>query len=259
MPDVAGMPASGPMEDFLVPDRTRIAAALRSLTRIDRAPRVNGRGFSPPAPVDSRPMTDIAPASSVVEIDLAHASDRMQADRDTWRQRGLEPSYTALFVDALLQAVRQAPQANATFEATGIRRYPAVHLAVSLTNVEGTRAVHGVIRDADTRNLLGLAVEIERIRAVGASQLLDESATLSFADYGPDSALYAVPVVPPGQVAAVRVGAVEERLVVRDRGFALSPTAFVCASIDHRALDGQDAGALLMAMKRHLEQIDVPA
>jgi len=63
-----------------------------------------------------------------------------------------------------------------------------------------------------------------------------------------------VPTVLPGQVLSVRVGAVEERLVVRDRGFALAPTAYVCASIDHRALDGMDAGALLAAMKRSLEE-----
>jgi len=55
-------------------------------------------------------------------------------------------------------------------------------------------------------------------------------------------------------VLAVRIGAVEERLVVRDRGFALASTAYVCASIDHRALDGMDAGALLTAMKRSLEE-----
>ena len=56
-----------------------------------------------------------------------------------------------------------------------------------------------------------------------------------------------------GQVTAIRIGAVEDRLVVRERGFALAPTAYVCASIDHRALDGMDAGALLAAMKKFLE------
>jgi pyruvate/2-oxoglutarate dehydrogenase complex dihydrolipoamide acyltransferase (E2) component len=51
----------------------------------------------------------------------------------------------------------------------------------------------------------------------------------------------------------VRVGAVDERLLVREHGFGVAPTAYLCASIDHRALDGMDAGALLGAMKRHLE------
>src|SRR5439155_2183460 len=40
LPDVAGIPASGPMEDFLIPDRGRIAQALRQLTRVDRRQRL---------------------------------------------------------------------------------------------------------------------------------------------------------------------------------------------------------------------------
>ena len=138
-------------------------------------------------------------------------------------------------------------------EGRGIRRYSAVHLALSVAGSGGAR--HGVVRDADTRNLLGLAMEVEAIRARGGSDAgLLAGGTLSLVDYGPGSALFAVPLVLPGQVAAVRVGVVEERLLARERGFSVAPSAYVCASIDHRALDGMDAGALLGAIKRYLER-----
>ncbi|HEV7665670.1 MAG TPA: 2-oxo acid dehydrogenase subunit E2, partial [Chloroflexota bacterium] len=81
----------------------------------------------------------------------------------------------------------------------------------------------------------------------------DGGATITLADYGPGSALFAVPTVQAGTVVAVRVGAVEERLVVRGNGFAVVPTAYVSATIDHRALDGMDAGTLLGTLKRFLE------
>jgi 2-oxoisovalerate dehydrogenase E2 component (dihydrolipoyl transacylase) len=152
--------------------------------------------------------------------------------------------------------LRQVPQANAAFdaEARGIRRYPAVHLGLSIASADGTSACHGVVRDADTRNILGLAMEITATRSANQPRVSSE-ATITLADYGAaSSALFAVPVVLPSQVAALRIGAVEDRLVVRDRGFALAPTAYVCASIDHRALDGMDAGTLLSAMKRFLEE-----
>jgi 2-oxoisovalerate dehydrogenase E2 component (dihydrolipoyl transacylase) len=97
-----------------------------------------------------------------------------------------------------------------------------------------------------------MEIDVLRTRGSAEPEVLGE-ATASLIDYGPESALFAVPLVLPGQVAAVRVGAVQERLVARDRGFALAPTAYLCASIDHRALDGMDAGALLLAMKRFLE------
>jgi 2-oxoisovalerate dehydrogenase E1 component beta subunit len=271
MADVAGLPASGPMEDFLIPDRARIGVMVRRLARVDRGQRasvsVNGRvtqaavpptmqGAEDQAGLASRAWTEVPQASSVIEVDLTKLARRFHADRQVLQQRGLDASYTAYFAEALLAAVREVPQANAAFdaEAQGIHRYPSVHLGVSLASLDGQSARHGVIRDADTRNALGLAVELEAIRSGGATEPVPLSdATLSLADYGPGSALYAVPLVLPGQVAAVRIGAVEERLITRDRGFALVPTVFICASIDHRALDGMDAGALLGALKRCLE------
>jgi 2-oxoisovalerate dehydrogenase E2 component (dihydrolipoyl transacylase) len=196
-------------------------------------------------------------ASSVVEVDLSRVERRREADREAWRHRGVEPTFTPFFAEALLAALHQVPQANAAFdaEARGIRRYAAIHLGLSLANVDGSAACHTVVRDADTRNVLGLAMEIGAARSAGTAdaQVLAE-ATITLADYGPGSALFAVPVVLPGQVVAIRIGAVEDRLVVRERGFALAPTAYVCASIDHRALDGMDAGALLASMKRFLEE-----
>ena len=298
MADVAGIPASGPMEDFLIPDRARVGAALRSLVRVDRGQRtllaVNGRGagddrgvpplppgeFSPTqtqtptavtpvleegrveakqtwAEVISAAAREIPQAASIVEVDLSGVTLRLEDGREAWLKRGVEPSFTAFFAEALLLALREVAQANTAFdaEAHAIRRHPAVHLALSAASADGAGARHGVIRDADTRNALGLAMEIERIRSGGASEpdVLSEG-TISLTDYGQGSALFAVPMVLPGQAAAVRVGAVEERLVARGRGFALAPTAYLCVSIDHRVLDGMDAGALLGAMKRVLEQ-----
>ena len=295
MPDVAGIPASGPMEDFLIPDRARIAAALRSLVSMDRAPRgavsVNGREPSALPPREAARSAgeaavsaggswpdlftaaarDIPQAASVVEVDLTSAVARLEAEREAWVQRGIAPALTALFAEALMIALREVPQANAAFDAgaRGIRRYSAVHLALSVTASDASRpsraltggARHGVVRNADTRNAIGLAMEIEAIRGQGDAEpgvLFDGTGTISLADYGPGSALFAVPLVLPGQVAAVRVGAVEERLLARERGFSVAPTAYLCASIDHRALDGMDAGALLGAMKRHLERVREP-
>jgi pyruvate/2-oxoglutarate dehydrogenase complex dihydrolipoamide acyltransferase (E2) component len=262
MADVAGIPASGPMEDFLIPDRARIASALRQLARIDRSQRsvfaVNGTAVmgqtDAPRAVDA---LEIPQAASVVEIDLTRVAARLEGERDAWARRGLEPSYTPFFAEALVAALRKVPQANAAFEADAraIRRYPAVHIGLSIAAPDGAAARHGVIRDADTRNALGLAVEVAGVTATGASDSAAlAQATVTLADYGPGSALFAVPHVLAGTVVAVRVGAVEERVIALERGMAVAPTAYVCASIDHRALDGMDAGVLLGEMKRVLEQ-----
>jgi 2-oxoglutarate dehydrogenase E2 component (dihydrolipoamide succinyltransferase) len=193
----------------------------------------------------------------VVEVDLSRVARRIEQCRATWLQRGVEPSYTPFFAQALVAGVAAAPQVNAAFdaEARGIRHYHALHVGLSVQGTDGKTARHTVVRDADTRNLLGLAIEAQDACERGAtdSDILGE-ATITLSDFGPGSALFAVPLVIPGHAAAVRAGSVEERLVARERGFFLTPTVYLCASVDHRVLDGMDAGALLHEMKRFLEQ-----
>ena len=273
MPDVAGIPASGPMEDYLIPDRERIARALRELAKVDRIstreqslppppPRAGegvGGGLPRPETWAERMVasaTTVPQAASVVEVDLSRVAARIDDSRADWAERGIQADYTPFFLQALAVAVARAPQVNATWdtEARGARRYHALHLGLSVLGADGRTARHGVLRDADTRNLLGLALEVEAARQAGdeTPDCLAE-ATISLADYGSDSALFALPLVLPGQAAAVRAGAVAKRLLARDRGFALAPTVHLSASIDHRALDGVDAGALLGEMKRFLE------
>jgi 2-oxoisovalerate dehydrogenase E1 component beta subunit len=261
MADVAGIPASGPMEDFLIPDRARIAAALRRLVRVDRAVRpqkVVEASSVQSTDLEAGPKAPVIPqASSVIEVDLTRATAYLDQARSSWQERGVESTPTSLFVAALLSALRARPEANAAFdaEAQTIHRFAAVHLGLSVASLDGAAARHQLIRDADTLNLLGLAVAVQAARTDGD---LDEAglagATVALTDYGPGSALFAVPAVRQGQVAAVRVGAVEHRLLVTERGFRIAPTAYLCAAIDHRALDGMDAGALLGAMKRYLEE-----
>jgi 2-oxoisovalerate dehydrogenase E1 component beta subunit len=264
MADVAGIPASGPMEDFLIPDRGRIGAALRTLVAVDRGQRpmlaVNGSVAAHQVPARGSVPWDqilqVPQASSVVEVDLTRVAARLEHARAAWSARGIDPSYTPFFAQALLAALAKVPRAHAAFDVDnkGIRRHVNVHLGLSVLSRDGSVARHAVLRDADTRNILGLAVETDAVREHGSpdSAVLGE-ATITLADYGPDSALFAVPLVLPGQAAAVRIGAVDERLIARERGMTLAPTAYVCASIDHRALDGADAGALLNALKQFLE------
>jgi pyruvate/2-oxoglutarate dehydrogenase complex dihydrolipoamide acyltransferase (E2) component len=271
MADVAGIPASGPMEDFLIPDRARIAAGIRELVAVDRSQRVSlaVNGAVSSSTSEARPVAGAWPdllaaslaqvpqAASVVEVDLTRVRQHLEQVRGAWIERRIDPDYTPFFAEALLAALKRVPQANAGFDsdARAIRQYAAVNLGVSLASPDGSEARHGVVRDADTRNTLGLALEIGSIRARGSADpagLAD--ATVTLADYGPGSALYAVPLVLPGQAIAIRAGAVEERLLTRDGAFYLAPTVYLCASIDHRALDGMDAGAALSTMKEFLER-----
>lgn len=66
--------------------------------------------------------------------------------------------------------------------------------------------------------------------------------TFTVVDYGAGSSLLGIPAVRPGQTAALRVGAVREG------------RALLALAVDHRALDGADAGRFLALLRDRLAQ-----
>ncbi len=70
--------------------------------------------------------------------------------------------------------------------------------------------------------------------------------TITLVDYGAGGAELAIPFVRPGQTAAVRIGAVRDG------------RAYVACAVDHRAVDGADAGRFLAAFKTALERRGAP-
>ena len=79
---------------------------------------------------------------------------------------------------------------------------------------------------------------------LGPSAPASGRGTITLIDYGPDGSDLAIPFVRPGQTAAVRIGAVREG------------RAYVACAVDHRAVDGADAGRFLAAFKAAAEGSD---
>jgi 2-oxoisovalerate dehydrogenase E1 component beta subunit len=76
---------------------------------------------------------------------------------------------------------------------------------------------------------------------LGPSSPASGQGTITLVDYGNAGSDLAIPFVRPGQTAAVRIGAVR------------NGRAYVACAVDHRAVDGADAGRFLAAFKAAIE------
>ncbi len=255
-PDVAGIPVSPPMEDFVLPNREKIASALRDLLN-KKARTWTGSDLSHAVAVTTeadpwtRSMLEIPQATSVVEVDISHLLTYQKTQQQTFAARGLDLPLTAFVLQATAEALLVFPDVNSAFEGNFIRRYATV--AIQLEVADGDELKRGVIEQAETRNLRGMAGAIATILAQPQSVTISSGGTFTLTDLGPEAALLAIPPVYPAQAASLRVGAVSERMVPRERALEAVPYVYLALSVDHRVLDGATAGRFLAFIKDALE------
>lgn len=254
-PDVGGIPVSPPMEEFVLPNRDKIAAAIRNLMTKQR--RVWSGAEQAPATAPSldpwtRSALEIPQAASMVEIDLSRllASDDMQREIDI--SDSADTPLTLFVLEAVASQLSAYPDINSVFEGDHIRRYNNVDILLGIAQDGDIK--YGIIEQADTRNLFGLDLFVDAIRDKGQTTTTPKGGTFSFTDLGKDAALFAVPPVLPGHAAALRMGAVKQRLVPHNGGIALVPYIILTLSVDHRVVDGAMASEFLGQIKFFLEE-----
>ena len=123
-----------------------------------------------------------------------------------------------------------------------------------------------VIRNADEKNLLGIARAIEDLAARARSKKLNpdevQGGTFTITNPGIFGAVYGLPLINQPQVAILGVGAIEKRAVVipagaaGDDAIAIHPTCHISLGYDHRLIDGADAGRFLTYLKQRIEQFE---
>ena len=162
-----------------------------------------------------------------------------------------------LLLRALVRAVREFPQVNATFddEAGVVHRHSALHAGIA------TQTPHGllvpVLRHAESRDPWDAAREIARLADVARAghATRDElgGSTLTVTSLGALGGIVSTPVINAPEVAIVGVNRIVERPVMRAGMVASRRMMNLSSSFDHRVVDGADAAAFIQAVRAYLE------
>jgi pyruvate dehydrogenase E2 component (dihydrolipoamide acetyltransferase) len=165
-------------------------------------------------------------------------------------------SLTALLLRACALALREHPQANASYRDGRFERYDRVNVGVLLAGPD-LYAIPTVF-DADRRSAAELTDELEDLarRAATGTLLAPElsGATFTLSDLGPLGVGSATPVIVPPQAAAAGAGAVRRVPIVRNGDIVPGDVITITLSTDHRILYGAAAGAFLQTIKTRLEE-----
>jgi len=186
--------------------------------------------------------------TSVMEADFSRVTAHRAANKAKFEQDGVNLTYTAYFVAAVVDALRANPMVNSSWTDQGLLIHGNINvgIAVSLGD-EGL--IVPVIKGADGLSLLGIARAVNDLAQRARAQKLapDEikDGTFTITNHGTSGSLFATPIINQPQSAILGVGAIQKRAVVIDDAIAIRPMVYVSITFDHRILDGSGADKFL--------------
>jgi 2-oxoglutarate dehydrogenase complex dihydrolipoamide succinyltransferase (E2) component len=190
--------------------------------------------------------TTAAHFTYVDEVDMTELIQIREQMKPLAEQKGVKLTYLPFIVKASVAALKEMPILNASIdEAKGeivIKKY--YNIGIATATDEGL--IVPVIKDADRKSLLEIAMEIERLAKAareGKIALSDlQGGTFTITSLGALGGLFATPVINYPEVAILGIHEIKKRPVVRDNQIVIRDIMYVSLSFDHRLIDG-DVGA----------------
>lgn len=156
------------------------------------------------------------------------------------------------------QALRKFPAFNASVDmvAREIIYKQSVHLGIAVNTTRGLMVP--VVRDADTKNMVTLAVEIQALAAKcreGKITLAEiEGGTFTVTNLGRVCGIYFTPIVNYPEVAILGLGRAYEEPAIVNGEIVKRTVLPLSLSFDHRVIDGADGAAFMGWIKEAIKQ-----
>lgn len=201
-------------------------------------------------------VNEIPHAWTMIEVDLTNLVQlRSKLKDDFMKNEGINLTYMPFLMNAVVSAIKEFPIMNSVWASDKItvKRDINVSLAVG---TEGS-VLTPVIRNADQKNIVGLAHEIndlaKRTRE-GKLKLADmQGGTFTLNNTGTFGSVLSYPIINYPQAAILTFEAIVKRPVVIGDMIGVRSMVNLCLSFDHRILDGVICGKFHQRIKAILE------
>jgi 2-oxoisovalerate dehydrogenase E2 component (dihydrolipoyl transacylase) len=192
----------------------------------------------------------------VEEVDLTDLEALRQRLNEKYKDR---PKLTLLplLMQALIRAVPEFPQVNATYddEAGVVSRHKALHIGIATQTPSGLMVP--VVKHAQRLNLWQRSAEIKRLadaaRVGKATREELGGSSITITSLGALGGIVTTPIINAPEVAIVGVNKMVERPMIRDGQIVIRKMMNLSSSFDHRIVDGHDAASFIQKVKALIE------
>jgi 2-oxoglutarate dehydrogenase E2 component (dihydrolipoamide succinyltransferase) len=179
------------------------------------------------------------------------------------KKYGEKITFTPLFFEAIVNCIRKYPMINSSVDGDRIIVKKDVNIGMAAALPSGNLIVP-VIKNADTKNLLGLAKDVNGLANAARNNKLKaddtQGGTFTVTNVGTFGSLMGTPIINQPQVAILALGAIKKRPVVLETEdgdvIAIRHMMYLSLSYDHRIVDGSLGASFLTAVANELEAFD---
>jgi len=202
--------------------------------------------------------------TSFVEADVTNLVLWREKVKNSFEKReGEKITFTPIFIEAVVKAIKDYPMINITVNGTQIIKKAAINISMATALPSGNLIVP-VIKKADELNLLGITKAVNDLanRArIGKLQPDDvKDGTFTITNVGSFGNVMGTPIINQPQVAILAVGAIRKKPAVIETKegdmIAIRHMMFLSLSYDHRVVDGALGGSFVRRVADYLEQWD---
>lgn len=202
--------------------------------------------------------------TSFVEADVTNLVNwRNSVKGEFIKTHGEKITYTPIFVEAVVKAIKDYPGVNASVDGTSIILKKDINIGMAAALPSGNLIVP-VIKNADTLNMVGLTKKVNDLAGRARTNKLVpaevQGGTFTLTNVGTFGNVMGTPIINQPQVAILAVGAIRKKPAVVETEYgdviAIRQMMFLSLSYDHRVVDGMLGGSFLKRVADYLEDFD---
>ncbi len=167
-------------------------------------------------------------------------------------------TYMAFIMKAVVLALKKFPNFNASFDQENERMIYKKYINLGMAVDTPVGLIVPNLKDADQKSILELAKELRSIasRAVDRTiQLKDlQNTTFTITNFGAADVAYGTPIINHPEVGILGIGKIAQKAIVINGEIKVAYVMPLSLAVDHRVIDGADAGRFLSHIKSLLSE-----
>ena len=196
----------------------------------------------------------------VNEINMTQISNYIKNNDSSFIEtEGFNLTYTPFILDAVIKALKEFPEMNASINNTAVTYHKNINLGIAVALDSGL--IVPVMYNCEEKNFLGLCRSLNDIASRSRSKKINpdelSGSTFSISNFGVFDVTIGTPIINQPNVGILGVGAVKKRAVVIEHssGDSIGIQSMMNLSLgfDHRLIDGSGGARFINAIKKYIE------